>query len=231
MRRSTSIVIFALLALSLALNVVLLRRRAVATISTTATTAVCPAVAAEPGAVARIAWPSLQRAARPSAEPTTPRPSAAGPVDDEVQQSALCTLAENKIADEWRKQGPAITESLRRSLNDRDEQERNVKQNASELEDLLQLPEASRAAFTEQYRERRLARVDEAARAIAQTPPDYTAVTRSIAGLFTDEDALALKFAGEAGRDQLRADALEGRTTFLAVATALAGTSLERVRW
>ena len=227
------LVLVILLAVSFALNVVLLLRGR-AHQSSTAAPPACPIPAPSTPTSATPtlhAWPTVPHTPRPAADAAAIAAPPSGPIDDEVQQSVLCAIAEHKVAEVWQKDSPAITESLRRSLIDRDEQERNVKQNAAELEELLRIPESQRSAFTEQYRERRLARVDEAARAVAQTPPDYAAVTRAVAGLFGDEDALALKYAGEPGRDQLRANELEGRTTLLAIAAALAGLPLESVRW
>jgi hypothetical protein len=161
----------------------------------------------------------------------TPPLAPAAPVDEALEQDVLCTVAEDKLRDEWRRQRDSITESLRRSLANRDEQEANVRDNGNEQATLLDLNGPRREEFIARYRARRLSRVDEARSALDHTPADYTEVMRAVNGLFADEDAIAREFAGESGRERLRAAALEGRTTFLAIAAALADAPYSAVRW
>jgi hypothetical protein len=152
-------------------------------------------------------------------------------VDDALVQDVLCTVAESKLREGWRRDRDAIAQSLRHSLDDADEQEKNVRENATELADTLGLTGEERARLKAAYRARRLARIAEAQAALARVPPDYGALLAAAKGLFADEDDLARELGGEAGRDRVRAAALEGRTTFLAIFAALADVPYETLRW
>src|SRR5205823_3422990 len=100
----------------------------------------------------------------PARDPPAPaRPQA---VDDALVQEVLCTVAEEKLREGWRRDRDEIARNLRRSLADADEQEKNVRDNAAELATVLGLEAAQRDDFTARYRERRLARVADARAAL-----------------------------------------------------------------
>ena len=186
----------------------------------------------------RLSWPSLSppppAPARPVAgEPARalPRPAVAGKIDAALEQEALCTIAQEKLREGWRRDRETLARDLRRSLADSDEQERNVVENGGKLAAMVEVPEPRRAALVEQYRGRRLRRVGEAAAALAREPADYAALADAVRGLFADEDELALAFGGEAGRERLRAAELEGRTTLLAIAAAMADAPFDALSW
>jgi hypothetical protein len=203
-----------------------------------------PVRAAAPGAQA--AAPSGGAAPRTSRlfgafTPPPPPPSgsespaatvrAPAAVDDALIQEVWCTLAEQRAREGWRRDRESITQSLKHSLADSAVQEKNTADTGVELAGLVDVPARAREDFQRRYRERRLQRVASAVTALDAAPPDYGALLAAAEGLFADEDALAREFGGDAGRDRVRAAWLEGRTSFLAVAAALADAPDRAIRW
>ncbi len=217
------------LAGSLAANALLLLRRPAPAAPPTPAPVERPPPCACPPAPSLSPFGALPRPAREPAREPAAAPRAA--VDDALEQDVLCAVAEEKLREGWRRDRDAITAGLRRSLADRDEQERNLRDNAAELADALALDGARRAELTARYRERRFARIAEARAALDRDPPDHAGLLAAAEGLFSDEDALATELGGPDGRERVRAAALEARTTLLAVAAALADVPFERVRW
>jgi hypothetical protein len=228
--------LFLLLCGSVALNGVLLARAPApaatppaAPTSPRAEDGGAPAPATPPP---RMPWPTfgaIPRAAVDGGMPARPAPS--GPVDVTLQQDVLCTLAEDRMRAQFRGERERIVADLRRSFADADEQARNVTENAARLANAMDLGVDRRAAFTSRYRERRLARIAEAAAALAHTPPDYAGLYAAARGLFADEDALALELGGEAARERLRVEELQGRTDLLAIGAAMADAPFESLGW
>ncbi|HZS36713.1 MAG TPA: hypothetical protein VFF06_07805 [Polyangia bacterium] len=193
--------------------------------------------AASPARAPKPPRPFASFAPPASAPPTGKAPASAPPgekpplVDDALIQDVLCTVAENRMREGWRRDRDGITQGLRRSLADRAEQEANAAQNGAELATLLDVPARDRDDFQRRYRERRLARVAAALSALDGATPDYAALMAAAQGLFADEDALARELGGQAGFDRVRAAELEGRTTFLAITAALADAPDRSIRW
>lgn len=221
---------------SLAVNAVLLIRRS------STHPQICPQTTAQSAPISLLAAPSSLRGRvgfghlEPSTRGVIPDAAAsplaaAAIIDNSLQQSVLCTIAEEKMQERWRSERETTAENLRRSFADSAEQERNVQENAAKLGAQLGLDATEQALFSDRYREKRIARIDEANRALLSTPPDYEGLLHAAQGLFADEDVLAKKFAGESGREQLRAGELESRTAIMAIAASMADVPLSAVRW
>src|SRR4029077_18859358 len=90
---------------------------------------------------ARFVWPPAPPAPTAEAhEAPAARPAPRGPVDAPLQQDVLCTVAEEKLRQGWRKDRDETAANLRRSLADDAEQLRNVADNARRLADASGFP-------------------------------------------------------------------------------------------
>jgi hypothetical protein len=187
-------------------------------------------------------WPLLPSSPKPAAADSSTRARASdaagaepiargGHVDVELEADVLCTVAEQRLFEEWRKDRDRSVANLKRSLADREEQDRNITHVADELAAAAGIDDASRATFTARYHERRTARVLEAQVALDRAPPDFTALAQVVRGLFADEDELAQRFAGPDGRERIRAAMVEGRTTILGLVTAWGNGPPASVSW
>jgi hypothetical protein len=174
-------------------------------------------------------WELARKVLAAEAKHAPPAPALRAPADVGArdQSDALCAKAKTALGEQWRKDHDAIVSGLRRSLDDAGEQAQNVEKVAGELGDLLHLDAPGRRALADEYRRIRLARIATAREALARTPPDLDAVFLDARTLFADEDALASRFGGEAGRLAVRGANVDGRTVILALLASLAERELE----
>jgi len=149
-----------------------------------------------------------------------------------AQSAALCSRAEASLRETWQRDREKTVANLIQSLGDREEQDRNVGREVVRMRDTVGLGDRETAALEAAYRERRLARVATARAALAREPRDLGALLEEARGLFADEDALLAKIGGAQARDTWRAEQVEGRTVFLAIAAALADRAWDdAIRW
>ncbi len=182
----------------------------------------------------RQAW---EIAARAIADDHPPGPAPiveAGPDSAGVaaQAAALCGQAKLALRDSWRRDGVLLAANLKRSFNDREEQERNLSRELASMREIAGLDPQQAASMESAYRDRRAAAVATARAAFDRDPPDLGAVVDSARGVFADEDALLGRFAGDSGREAWRAHELDSRTTLLALLATLADREWDdAIRW
>jgi hypothetical protein len=187
----------------------------------------------------RQSWEIAARAMNHDPPKDDPAPVQAPPMEagvdasgPEAQASALCAKAENALRDEWRRNGFFIAMNLKRSFNDPDEQERNLSQTLDAMKDVAGLDQQEAASLEAAYRDKRAAAVASARDAFDKDPPDMGAVVDAAKSVFSDEDALLGRIAGDSGRDAWRAHELENRTTLLALFASLSGKDWDdSIRW
>jgi hypothetical protein len=165
-----------------------------------------------------------QRRETPPAQPTSaPRTSApVMAVDENVQQDVLCTLAEQDLRRNINKDRDDVIAALRKSFAKADKQDADAREEGEKQAATIGLSGDAEERYLAAYREKRLARIASARSAIDGDPPDYQGLMNAAIGLYADEDALAQRFGGDAGRDRLRAAELEGRVSILAIVAAYA---------
>jgi hypothetical protein len=242
-----------LLAASLALNLVLLRRLATpapapaspAPASTARASPRAPAppasLPAETAACAdRLAacearsWDLVRQAVtsdprRRGAGQPAPRVAGTGP---DAQAEALCAKAQASLRETWERDRDKIATSLVTGFADPEEQERNTRSEVARMRATLGLGDREAEALLADYREKRLARIAAAQAALAREPRDLDGLLAAARGLYADEDAILERIAGAAGREAWREEQLEGRTVILAIAAAMAGKDWEgAIRW
>jgi hypothetical protein len=243
MRSRATFALAVLLAVSVAFNVRSLVRRSPA-----------PAPAARPSASAAAAsargeagtcehrLAECQRrgwemVARSLAADRAPRPSDAPPADapdggPTTQAAALCARAEANLRETWQRDRELIAANLRRSLGDREEQERNLTRDLAAMREAAGLDDREAASLESAYRSRRGARITEASAALSREPQDLGAVLDAAHGLFSDEDELLSGIAGATAEEAWRAHELESRTTLLAVLATMADRDWDQsIRW
>jgi hypothetical protein len=170
-----------------------------------------------------LAGPSRRTA--PDASARSPGGATDGP---EAQDEVLCHIARRTAQETWFAQRDAITRSLRRSLGNIEEQERNVRDGAARFAAAVGLDPRRASELESRYRPLRLGRVKRIEELVAaKDPPDYPAVLAEARALFGEEDALAQELFGAEASARLRTGELEGRTAIVAILTALSGRVLD----
>jgi hypothetical protein len=246
MRSWTTAGLAVLLLASLALNARLLTRRPAPPPAAAPCPACAPAAVAAPPRVDATAcerrleacegqgWALVAGAIAADRAPRKggPAPSDAQASTPAAQSAALCAKAEASLRETWQRDREKTVTNLIQSLGDREEQERNVGREVVRMRDVVGLGDRETAALEAAYRERRLARVATARAALMREPRDLGTLLEEARGLFADEDALLAKVGGAQARDTWRAEQVEGRTVFLAIAAALADREWdEGIRW
>lgn len=250
MDRSTWIA-FALLAGSLSLNAALVLRArssasagargatpsaAAATTTDASSTARADACAAELSRCRDQSWEIARRmiaGEAPSPPPAAPprlRDSAGGAkpsADSARRREALCGKAVEAMSAPWRRDREAIVAGLQRSLHDADEQRRNSERDAAKFVGALGLDGARADAFDREYAAMRSGRVESVVAALDRSPPDTGMVLDIARAMTADEDALALRYGGEKGRDAVRAADEDGRVVFLSILATIADRPID----
>jgi hypothetical protein len=140
-------------------------------------------------------------------------------------------MGEARLRADWTQNREKNTELLRQGLGNREFQDGELKHAAARLTATLGLTALDADSFTKRYREKRLKRVEEARQALAHNPPDYAGLAVALRGLYSDEDALAKKFGGDAGVEKVRTAEMEQRLGFLGTTVAWAGGPFSEVAW
>lgn len=149
-------------------------------------------------------------------------------VGPDEQREARCAVAEREQAERWVHDRDKTISGLRASLADASKQADDAAHVAKQLGDLLGLDDRREAELAERYAARRLPKMAAVRAALSSDPPDWPAVRAAARGLFGDEDALAAEYGGgDPGRLAARADALDGRSTIMALIAALAGEACD----
>lgn len=190
------------------------------------------------------AWEVVQRAmastpkaaSSSSASPPTNAPadmkSEQQDVDTVRQRDVLAAKAMDALRDNWLKDRDKITKDLARSLGDADEQARHTKEVTEGMVRALDMDDAHAAQFRDEYEKLRNSRIQTAVTALGKDPPDFEAVIGSARSLFADEDALAERYGGDAGRRAIRSSTMEGRTVILALLATLGDRPMdEAIGW
>ncbi len=149
-------------------------------------------------------------------------------IDAELLDDVLCSIAREHLHRHWSERRAELTDSLRRSLADVEEQDEAAQREATGFAAVLELSERDREALVEGHTQQRRARVGEALAALRAEPSDYDALYRAGRGLFADEDALVERIAGSRALPRLRASQLERRTAILALLATYADIPWDR---
>ncbi len=183
-----------------------------------------------PSLLAPTAFP-VSRPPSPVPAPAPPTGIALAPIDDTLERDVVCEVALRRFHEDFARDRDHLAESLRRDFADQAKQTADADQTAAKEAAILDLDEADRAAFTDAFRSMHAARVADVLAAVNATPPDWPAVLGTVKKLFSDEDSLAARFAGETGSTRLRAAQLEPRAGVIAIAAALADAPSTAATW
>lgn len=158
--------------------------------------------------------------------------AAAVDAEERAQREALCQVAREHLRRDWARQRDKLTASLKRSLSDPDETEKDARQIAERFGRALGLGEAERETLERRYAAVRGQWIGQILQALGQEPPDLAAVFDAAHGLFADEDRLIRELFGEAAVETIRDAERRSRTVVMALAATLADMPWDdRLRW
>lgn len=187
-------------------------------------------------------WDLTRKLMEAQVRPPAPHPSASasataasapqGEVGAKQQRDALCTKGLESLRTQWRADRDNIVANLRNSLSNPQMQEHDAATEAASMADALGLGGNVKDSFERDYRAARGPRMQSMLNALKVEPPDLDAAISAARGLMADQDRLATRYGGDAGRLTWRQQQLEGRTVILAVGNAMADHDLEEsVGW
>ena len=164
-----------------------------------------------------------EREQRP--EPRTARDAGAvGPtgqsvldVDPDVADEVLCDVARSHLVQHWKREQANVTAAIRRSVFDDVRVATEMAGDLDRFATALAPSDEQREAFATRYRTARLARFEEARRALRREPVDYGSLFTTVRGLFADEDSIVRDLFGEESLTRLRALQAQKRTALLAI--------------
>jgi hypothetical protein len=164
----------------------------------------------------------------PGPDAGTGKDADAGDDGGRIESGAtLCTIAQRILSGEWRGKGPEILSSVKKSLGDPDEQEKNLKNEVKRFSETLSLDDKDRRLFEERFRDLRRTREKSIYDALSAEKTDYQALIGEVRGLFGDTDGLAGELFGTEAKIKLAGAEREGRLTVLAILASIAGTPWE----
>jgi hypothetical protein len=163
-------------------------------------------------------------AARTPAAGNAGRPQPAEPklVTPAVERDALSSIAIEHLRRSWEQSREPLSEILRREATDPQARAASLKRDVDEVAIALNLDESERSGFIERCSSIRTARLDAVAAEMTLHEPDLNLVFDQIRGLFADEDNLVRSRYGADSADLYRATQLDKRTATLAILATLA---------